>query len=314
MVNAQLFKPVAGAICAIALVFGIRHVAGSSSSASSLLGGGGRGGDSLATAVNQSVECLNGVDKTYLLVAERYLDSLRGQSPGPKIPSIDSVNPTRCLDGLTSASGAPEDLEQAMIAYRAAVSTLAPVVEATHAYYEQKDYKDDAFAKGRELHTQLVAAFEEHGRASERLRRVIDKVQKEGRAANLEALAANGKTMSFYIAQLMNSAQDLVDLVNADQLDTTATLAAATTAIGAYDELKAYEAKTTKEEIEKATFFSFSSSEFDLLAVQIKELSRALRDGKKLPESTNRRAPDGSSAKLLDAYNAAVSSANRYTR
>ena len=41
-----------------------------------------------------------------------------------------------------------------------AVVAAEDVIKEASTYYDQKNYKDDKFAKGKELHPRLLAAFE----------------------------------------------------------------------------------------------------------------------------------------------------------
>ncbi len=51
-------------------------------------------------------------------------------------------------------------LDSATVAYAEALKKLDPILNDTVKYYDRKDYSDDKFAKGKELHPKLVEAFE----------------------------------------------------------------------------------------------------------------------------------------------------------
>lgn len=65
---------------------------------------------------------------------------------------------------IAAASAEPEmkALDATVIAFAASVQTLHPLVTEASNYYSRKDYTDDDFAKGKELHPKLVAAFKDY--------------------------------------------------------------------------------------------------------------------------------------------------------
>ena len=103
-----------------------------------------------------------------------------------------TIHNSQCEDGIKLAREAPPripGLEQAGDALLAALRQLATLTEQVNRYYDQKDYKDDGCAKGKQLHGPLVAAFGSFERADAAVRAVVDKemlallerrVQREG--------------------------------------------------------------------------------------------------------------------------------------
>lgn len=65
---------------------------------------------------------------------------------------------------LEAVKGEPriERLDQLAADYIASYEKLFPVVKEAYNYYNRKDYSDDKFAKGKEMHPALVAAFQDY--------------------------------------------------------------------------------------------------------------------------------------------------------
>jgi len=65
---------------------------------------------------------------------------------------------------ITAASAEPKmvPLDATVIDFATSVLALQPLVKEASNYYSRKDYTDDSFAKGRELHPKLVAAFKDY--------------------------------------------------------------------------------------------------------------------------------------------------------
>jgi hypothetical protein len=114
--------------------------------------------------------CLNSTARLHFrLAANNYLDSVDDQA-GPsdkRIPNLYKVElkyVEECAQAALQAKAmqpALAELDAAVAAYVAAIQAGAPTVNEAVSYYEQKDYKDDKFAKGRAWHPQLVALFKQ---------------------------------------------------------------------------------------------------------------------------------------------------------
>ncbi|WP_117108095.1 DUF3829 domain-containing protein, partial [Klebsiella pneumoniae] len=68
----------------------------------------------------------------------------------------------KCLANMTHVSSLKPSLDpidNLALPYINSSIKLAEVINKMNKYYEQQDYKDDAFAKGKALHTQFIQAL-----------------------------------------------------------------------------------------------------------------------------------------------------------
>lgn len=65
-------------------------------------------------------------------------------------------------------------LEAKAATYVKSLDELDAIIKKADKYYERQDWKDDAFAKGKQLHPQLMAAFKQFFEAEEAVRVQID--------------------------------------------------------------------------------------------------------------------------------------------
>jgi hypothetical protein len=116
------------------------------------------------------------------------------------IPLI-TVSETGCLarvPELIKAEPHLPALDGAAASLVEALQKIVPLVKEAESYFRQQDYKDDACAKGKELHGKLVAAFaafdapdkvlretlaKDHGALQARRLAVLERVDPRGRAA-----------------------------------------------------------------------------------------------------------------------------------
>jgi hypothetical protein len=289
---------------------GNKEGAGSAKTAETAEGGGGGGG-----ALGLYVHCLNEADKTVHASWNSYTRWVDKAGPTGTEKSIDGINQINdydtkvCLENLTKAlaEGPPAALVEPTKAYQATLTALLPIVDETKTYYEHKDYKDDAFAKGKELHGKLVAAFDAWKAANTAMRDQWDTAHRAQRDKDLAKTEKEHgrKSELFVTAFVMNSAEQMIETVTTS--DDPATVKAAFAAYAtAFDELNGFfgPALTASTDTDRYMF----KQSADALLTQTKEARRALDAGKALPEEN-----DGSKDALIDKYNALVETSNDIT-
>lgn len=282
--------------------------------------GGSAGGAGAPAESSQTlgyyVHCLNEADRTVQASWRSYtawVDPKVG--PTGKEKMIDGINQIndydtgKCLENLKTAlaNGAPGPLVEPTKAYQTALAALLPIVAETKTYYEHKDYKDDAFAKGKELHGKLTAAFDAWDAANTAMRTQWDiahRAQRDKDLARLERERGR-KSEQFVSALVMNTAEQLIEAVTST--DDPAQLKPAIAAFqAAFDEMNAFygPALTASTDTDRYMFKQAS----DGLLTQVKEARRALDAGKPLPADG-----DGSKGSLIDGYNNLVERSNDIT-
>lgn len=157
---------------------------------------GGDGGDSplasssssdpdeqLEEKVQEYINCLNDLSSDIHQSETRYFSwAPRGPLTGKErnVYGLYKIDPTaECTaSAQKGAQLPPKDpkLEAAGTDFAAKAATLEPLIKQANDYYEQKNYKDDAFAKGKALHTQLVTAFDAFNKADDVLHDTVDAI------------------------------------------------------------------------------------------------------------------------------------------
>jgi hypothetical protein len=225
-----------------------------------------------------------------------------------------------CAKGVSDAKQATpphQELESASAAYVNAVQILEPMLKEADDYYEQENYKDDKFAKGKEMHGKLLLAWDVFRKADKELRAIVATISDERQTAELAKIEkAEGKTARFHMlntfikAKVLVSAETDVEMQKMDLPKVQELLAAYETAV------KDIEAFAEKENGKIDSFFIDSAKN---VLVTAKALMRRVRD--KEPFSSGDKMMlsqpgagwmvEGSQPRLIDDYNKLVDNFNR---
>lgn len=126
------------------------------------------------------------------------------------------------------AAGSKDALYQASANYIGSIQKLGETMRAAREYYRDGKYKEDKLAKGKELHPQVVKAFEVYFDAEKGLETVLDKMEQEELTVLLEK--AKGKYPVQYKAlSLQKTAKEMLNAADFSSgvVDTAALRAAA---------------------------------------------------------------------------------------
>ena len=286
-----------------------------------LLSGCGVGGGSGSSALNSNeqdvlyaaIDCGNRHSNRILDSRARYLSwadeeagPTEGQSRVLGVHELYDIEP--CISGArdTNLSG---ELGGALDAYISALEHIAPLNAQAHTYYDQENYKDDAFAQGKELHPQLVSAYETFAAASATLNKQVSTIQREEQRRELEDLKENGEPLVYLVENTLFLGGDYVDLTNVDE-PADVSLESITMQVDAIsanmEELRnRVEANPNEPQevlgVSTLSFFLNDANDFEKAA---KDLMRARRDnsGENLYELRN---------EILETFNDMVDTYNR---
>ncbi len=236
------------------------------------------------------ITCINSTSDSVHSAADRYfqwVDVEKGLTGKERhiYGTREIRDPSGCKEGATkSATLEPSlpDLEAAGKAYLTALDGVLPVVKEAYTYYDEDNYKDDAFAKGMELHPKLVAAFKAFDEADLKLRDLV-KVENEAlferQLARIEK--EEGRKLKFLSKNVMAHAKKLLNAAQHESFETL-DLEKLTTELEAYekavDEAKTY-ADAHKKEVGTVMMYSSYADAADALKKQAKALMRRKRDG-----------------------------------
>lgn len=214
-----------------------------------------------------------------------------------------------CASAVSEAGDMEPDMpetEASAEKFAAALTEVITAIRGVHAYYDQEDYKDDNFQKGREAHTGLVAAFEKFKAANSEFQTEIDDIENEVAQKQLEEYRHDpSKKFAFCVVDFNIKAKKVSNYAGRTE----------------YAQMSADELQTMNDEIESAiaamkanvgdnTMASFYFSSADEFLKASKELMRRIRDKKPFNDFERRQIGtpsgwmvEGSPDKVINKYN-----------
>ncbi len=256
----------------------------------------------LGAKLNSYILCLNRYTSHIRAGRKRYYSWVKdaktgptGKEQNPILGAQSLYNPADCVRSIRKAKNkqpSMPDLEAAGDAFATTIVTLLSVLEQAVPYYEKKDFKTDAFAKGKQLHKKLVTAWDEWDTANAALRKIVSAENSALQLRKLERLQKEGKTGQYLGGLLVHQARQLVNTTSSEDFELTQFREKLT----AYEET--LEAMNAWYETNKDTFNALdrgSSIETYLqthrhFLTPLRELVRTLQDNQKAKNADNIRA------------------------
>ncbi len=273
-----------------------------------------------------AIACLNRLSERAMASRSRYIDWASDKPEMKKKPrnvlGLYTIYETdRCAKGVAEAASATPNnvpLEEASAGFVKSVQSLEPLLKDADDYYTQENYKDDKFAKGRDMHGKLLAAWDDFRSADNKLRSVVQEISDVRQAAELVDVEKRlGRTAKFQVmntflhAKALARAQAKVDMDKMDLAQVNELLATYETAV---KELEAFADGQTTAKID-----SFYINDAKNLLVTAKGLMRRVRDktGFDAGEQMMLDQPgsgwmvEGSQPRLIRDFNELVANYNR---
>lgn len=271
------------------------------------------------------IDCYNRMDGSAHRSISRYASWVKDMKAGPSgnervvygLYEIDGETITSCKQGFAGAAKAKPalTLDAVGTAYIDALDALNKVVEEAYPYYDRENYKDDGFAKGKQLHVRLAAQIAGFQAASNKFSDELEKENDKRLEAQMNKLEKEqGRKLPYLQMATMHQAKQLIRLIEAESFaaDQAATRLAAFEKIT--DETMSF-GKTSKDAM-PGSWHSFESAAEDFRKAA-KERVRRVRD--KVPYSEGEKMMlkpgsawmvEGSQEKLIKAYNSLVEASN----
>jgi hypothetical protein len=121
----------------------------------------------------------------------------------------------KCTAGLAKAKTLPPKdakLEAAGDEFARTVMELDTLIDEVFTYYENKNFKDDKFAKGKAMHPRLMAAFSAFSKADTGLHSTLDGITKPlAQRALARIEREEGKKFRYHRKHVLLSARELVE-------------------------------------------------------------------------------------------------------
>lgn len=287
--------------------------------------GGDDGDDTLVKKTNFYItECYNRYSNRVVESHNRYAMWVKNTEQGPTgketlVYGLYDVNGdgSDCEKAIASAKAlepAMPELEDAADKYMTALKDVIAQIRGVYAYYEQEDYKDDNFAKGKAAHGALIASFKAFKDANTVFAAEVDKLEDEVSEKELARLTEQGKRYEALIVESGIKAKKIKNYIQEKQFDEmkaddiNTMIEDFNTTV---DELRADDSKSM------GAGYARSCDEFTKSA---KEMMRRIRDGKKFTDSERQFIStgagwmvEGSPQKVMKSYNDMIQS-RRFTR
>lgn len=315
--NFVLFSAKAGLWLALAFVF-----AGAMASPSLAQDADAATGQKMDAAI----ACLNRLSERAFDSRSRYVD-WAGDKPQMKkkprnVLGLYTIYETAdCAKGVSEAASVTPNnapLEEASAGYVKSVQALEPLLKDADDYYEQENYKDDKFVKGKDMHAKLLAAWDDFRTADARLREVVQTIGDERQTAELARVEKEqGRSAQFHVMNTFLHAKALVraeSSVDMDKID----LAKVNDLLAKY-ETAFKDLETFAEGQQDGKIDSFYISSAKEVLVTAKGLMRRVRDKTGFDEGERMMLSqpgagwmiEGSQPRLIRDFNQLVDNYNR---
>ncbi len=261
-------------------------------------------------------ECFNRYSNSVVSSHNRYASWLRDLEAGPTgretlVYGLYEISGdgSDCEKAIADAKASPPSmpgLEDAAETYVAALRTVVARVNAIHKYYDQEDYKDDNFERGKQEHPALMQAFTRFREVNETFAIHVDKLEDDAADAELARLRDEpGREYDTTVVETGIKAKKIKNIVQTTEFDLIKP-----------DELAPliddFDKSVEQLRIDgaKKPMASIYISACDDFTKASKEMMRRIRDGKKMSSTEQRQIAlgagwmvDGSSGKVIKAYN-----------
>lgn len=187
-----------------------------------------RGEAAASAKMNVYITCFNRADKRAHDAMNRYGQWVKDMKTGPTgkerlvygVYTVSEHDVKLCSEPLLKAadsSPAMAELDQAAKAYAGALQPWAASLAEADQYYTREDYKDDAFAKGKAMHANLVTHYEAFETASRAYNQALDRENDKLQAARLAAVEqAEGRQFNYWHLATMISAKQLIEVLDGE--------------------------------------------------------------------------------------------------
>lgn len=274
------------------------------------------------------IECYNALDQKTHSSIQRYASWVKNMETGPtgnekviyglyEIASEQNIK--KCQAEFASAAALSPQLPLDAVAreYLEAMDKLRVVVSEAYVYYDRENYKDDQFAKGKEMHPRLRLAMEEFSARSDKVSTAIELENDKRLEAEMQRLEkAEGRQLPFLHMATMHEAKLLIRLIGDDNFPVEEASKRLANYEQVTDELLAILKTPRADPMSDSNWRRFADAS-EAFRKAAKERVRRVRD--KVPYSTGEQMMlkpgsdwmvDGSPGKTLKAYNELVERSN----
>ncbi|GEM_PF-95834 len=277
--------------------------------------------------MNTYIDCYNTLQLSIYNSMERYASWLKDLQTGPTgkerivygTYAVSDSTLEKCqkeVPEVVKLKPALEPMDEAASAFITHAVAVANTINAMNKYYEQENYKDDAFAEGKTLHQTLMKQWSDFEPAANRYSDAIKQVEAERQVAQLKAIEqSEGKSENYYTLSVMIHSGNLNDVISHETFDTDNAMKQLTELEKTTAEFKE-KLKAQSGDSFKFTRFISTAEEYQL---DTKKYIRRVRDKAPYADSEKRLLSDANAGWMVDAsypkalrsYNQMVDNYNR---
>lgn len=272
----------------------------------------------------------NRFDKNAIASYNRYFD-WADREKGPSIDSkkiggVSKLSETdlKKLEKAIALDPEIEEVDDLMKAVLKDGITLQNVLENANSYYQKQDYKDDNFAKAKDLHKELVSAFDNYFNSYDNMYVSFTALQNSLKEFEANKYKENGELIRYNLMMELNKADAIFMLIgNLDGEDLkTINLEKFNSKLAEFRTVHEALEKLNKDETQKNKEFGEVSLAKSMLPSFIREGNSFIRECRNLEERIEKNdfsygsvhhinPAKGSPSKLRKIYSNLVTNYNR---
>ena len=249
--------------------------------------------EQLQEKLDEYIRCLNSLSSSIHQSRSRYLRYIPRTGPTGRERFADLYRlpvgaAAKCSSGVAKAKLMPPQdpkLEGAGEEFAAAGLEIDRLITTADRYYENKDFRDDKWAKGKELHPQLMAGWSRFSKADKDLHETLDGITKPLAQRVLGRIEREeGKKFRYWRKATLIRARELVEssdpIGEDDDIDFQLYSAAYTEFEQALDELTNYGAlhKADLSDQAQAPSWPLAASNFDSFVKEAGDFKKAAKE------------------------------------
>ncbi|AHN78402.1 YiiG family protein [Salmonella enterica subsp. enterica serovar Tennessee] len=283
--------------------------------------------DVLNQKLNVYIDCYNNLQADIYRAVNRYANTFddfragptgKEDDPSPLVP----VYPAFIQDCRKDIKAAAElkpafaSLDSAALAFINAAGPLAETINSMNKYYDQDNFKDDAFAGAKAFHKTFIKQFDEFDPIAKKYIAEITIMSKQHAANEIKATEKKeGKSIKYYTLLTMQEAETLNDAV----ADASFDVAAVSKQLADFEEHTQKLNEKINVDIDKHRSFPGFISELEKFQGKVKKRIRRVRDNvaytsheQDYLNSGSGDMVDGSYEAVVKAYNELIDTYNGY--
>jgi len=168
---------------------------------------------------NAYIDFGNQFDKSVVTSYDRYFKwAGREEGPSSKSKRIGGVSKLydsqlKKLERAIALDPEIEEVDELMKVVLKNATSLHDILQTADSYYQKQDYKDDDFAKGKDLHKELVIAYDNYFNSYDNMYVNFRALQSNLKEFEANKYKENGELIRYNLMMELNKADDIFMLI-----------------------------------------------------------------------------------------------------